>query len=147
MLHQSSPRSPPVLKKKSLDVTRLLQARSRIPNPLVASPWHNRAFWRVCPRPDNIPRPHAPKHLTDLTTCTPPRTASILRNRISNHQVRTSPPVPHVPNLRGESLKVLRSLASIPYSARVPLLNITRRGPIFGTLGQLNTVSYVMRLP
>ena len=100
---QSSPRSPPVLATKSLDVTRLLQARSRIPNPLVASPWHNRAFWLACPRLDNIPRLHAPELLTDLTTCTPLRTASILWNRISNHQVRTSPPVPQVPNLRGEA--------------------------------------------
>ena len=47
-------------------------------NPLVASPWHNRAFCLACPRPDNIPRLHAPKLLTDLSNCTPPRTASIL---------------------------------------------------------------------
>lgn len=76
-------------------------------NPLVASPWHNRAFCLACPRSDNIPRLHAPKLLTDLTTCTPPRTASILSNGISNHQVRMSPPVPQLPNLRGEALRSL----------------------------------------
>ena len=92
-------------KKKSLDATRLLQARSRIPSSRphgTIGPSGSR-----CPRSVNIPRLHAPKLLTDLTTCTPPRTASILSNGISNHQVRTSPPVPQLPNLRGEALRSL----------------------------------------
>jgi hypothetical protein len=62
---KSSPRSPPVLKKKkSLDATRLLQARSRIPSSRPHGTIGPSASH--VPKLDSIPRLHAPKLLTDL---------------------------------------------------------------------------------
>jgi len=97
--------------EQSFDVTRLLQA---LQNPLVDLPMAQSGLLARLSKKGQYTATSSPSPTSAANRPALLRAPLIPLEFNSNHQVHTSPPVPQVPNLRGEAL---RSLDPWPYAA------------------------------